>query len=194
MMSEHESLTNVVGRALRLVAYYGLADKLPYSPTPVLGGVGRVLRRRVSRGLFDSAGRGINVEHGAWFGSGRGVRIGAGSGIGLDCVIMGPVTLGENVMMGPRCLLVSWGHVTEDLDVPMSQQGMTEPRPIVIDDDVWIGGHVVVLPGVRIGTGAIIAAGSVVTSDVPPFAVVGGNPARILRHRSPHPTMKEGPA
>ena len=65
----------------------------------------------------------------------------------------------------------------------MCQQGYYEEKPIVIGDDVWIGGHVIVLPGVHIGTGAIVGAGAVVTKDVPDYAVVGGNPARIIKSR-----------
>lgn len=192
-MRRSPAARNSFERGLRLALYYGLADKLPYSPTPLLGAFSRTIRRHVTSRLFESHGDEINIERGAWFGSGKGVRIGARSGIGLDCVIMGPATLGENVMMGPRCLLVSWSHVTEDLDSPMSQQGMTPADPINVEDDVWIGGHVVVLPGVTVGTGAIVAAGSVVTKDVPPYAVVGGNPARVLGFRGGTNETKEEP-
>lgn len=178
-------------RGVRLALYYGVADKLPYSPTPIFGAFSRALRRRLTSRLFDAAGTDINVERGAWFGSGKGLRIGEGSGVGLDCVIMGPVSLGENVMMGPRCLLVSWGHRTKDLATPMSKQGMTPAAPITVEDDVWLGGHVVILPGVTVGTGSVVAAGSVLTKDVPPYAVVGGNPARVLRHRAGAPSQKQ---
>ncbi|WP_454085475.1 acyltransferase [Georgenia sp. Marseille-Q6866] len=168
---------------MRLALYYGFADKLPYSPTPIFGSLSRVVRRHLTSRLFDFAGAGVNVERGVWFGSGQGLSIGTGSGLGLDSVVMGPVSLGANVMMGPRCLLVSWGHNTADLTKPMSEQGMTPAQPITVEDDVWLGGHVVILPGVTVGTGAVVAAGSVVTKDVPQYAVVGGNPARVLRYR-----------
>lgn len=68
-------------------------------------------------------------------------------------------------------------------DVPMNQQGFQEEQPVIIDD-VWIGGHVIILPGVHIHRGAIIGAGAVVTKDVPEWAIVGGNPARIIGIRS----------
>lgn len=184
-------LPRTLERGLRLVLYYGIADKLPYSPTPILGSLSRGIRRRVTARLFDSASPDVNIERGAWFGSGKGLRIGAGSGLGLDCIIMGPVSLGENVMMGPRCLLVAWGHNTEDLTTPMSRQGMTPADPITVEDDVWLGAHVVLLPGVTVGTGAVVAAGSIVNKDVPPFAVVGGNPARVLRYRQRADTQKD---
>lgn len=65
----------------------------------------------------------------------------------------------------------------------MCEQGSTEERPVVIGNDVWIGGRVVILPGVRIGNGAIIGAGSVVTKDVADYDVVAGNHARIIKNR-----------
>nr|WP_276612123.1 DapH/DapD/GlmU-related protein [Kineococcus vitellinus] len=65
----------------------------------------------------------------------------------------------------------------------MNRQGFREDRPIVIEDDVWIGAGCIVLPGRRIGTGSIVGAGSVVVSDVPPWTVVAGNPARIVKKR-----------
>lgn len=170
-------------RGVRLAVYYGLVDRLPYSLTPIFGGVSRTIRSRLAAGVFDDAGANVNIERGAWFGSGKGIAIGAGSGIGLDCIVMGPATLGNNVMMGPRCLLVSSSHRIDDLIVPMNRQGMTPPDPIQIEDDVWLGGHCIILPGVTIGRGAVVAAGSVVTKDIPALAIVGGNPARIIRFR-----------
>ena len=65
----------------------------------------------------------------------------------------------------------------------MWQQGFTEVDPIVIEDDVWIGARVIILKGVTIGKGSIIGAGSVVTKDVEPYSIVGGNPAKLIRKR-----------
>lgn len=170
------------GRILRYTVYYGLADKLPYS-IAAGGGVAKRLRRWACAGLFDAAGSGINVEKGAFFGSGSGVRLGDRSGLGMDCIVTGTVTIGDDVMMGPRCTLISRDHVMSDLSVPMNRQGLTPDRPIVIGDDVWLGAGVIVLPGVTIGSHSVVAAGSVVTRDVPPAAVVGGVPARVLKYR-----------
>lgn len=172
-----------VGTVIRMLAYYGFADKLPYGPTAGLGRPARWVRRMITTAMFDDAGTEINVERGAWFGSGKGIRIGDRSGIGLDCLVMGTVTIGSDVMMGPRCLLVSETHRTTDVDRPMSTQGMGADVPIVIEDDVWLSGHVVVLPGVRIGRGSIVAAGAVVTEDVPPYSVVAGVPGKVVRSR-----------
>ena len=66
----------------------------------------------------------------------------------------------------------------------MNQQGASDFHPVNIGNDVWIGARVTILPGVKIGNGAIIGAGSVVTKDVPDFAIVGGNPARVIKYRN----------
>lgn len=90
---------------------------------------------------------------------------------------------GDNVMMAPDCIIYVRNHESSRLDIPMCEQGSTEERPVVIGNDVWIGGRVIILPGVKIGDGAIIGAGSVVTKDVSEYDVVAGNPARVIKDR-----------
>ena len=87
-------------------------------------------------------------------------------------------------MMGPHCTIYIRNHAFDRLDIPMCEQGFQSEKPIVIGNDVWIGGHVIILPGVQIGNGAIVGAGAVVTKNVPDYAIVGGNPARIIRYRN----------
>jgi maltose O-acetyltransferase len=65
----------------------------------------------------------------------------------------------------------------------MNRQGNTEKRPVEIGDDVWIGARAVLLPGVKVGDGAVIAAGAIVTKEVAPYTIVGGNPARVIKSR-----------
>ena len=65
----------------------------------------------------------------------------------------------------------------------MIQQGFENTKPVVIEDDVWIGGRVIILPGVHVGTGCVIGAGAVVTRDTPPYTIVAGNPAKIKKYR-----------
>ncbi|MEJ5944700.1 DapH/DapD/GlmU-related protein [Pseudokineococcus basanitobsidens] len=147
------------------------------------GSVGRRARLAACRRLFASCGEHVNVEQGAWFGSGRDVIIGHRSGIGKDALVMGPVTIGDDVMMGPRVLVLGRNHVVDDTARPMREQGLGEARPVVIEDDVWIGAGAVLLPGRRIGRGSVVAAACVVTKDVAPYSVVGGNPMRQIGHR-----------
>jgi maltose O-acetyltransferase len=170
-------------RMVKFAIYYGVADKLPYSLTAGLGPMAKRVRRWVAEDLFDHAGGRINIEKGAWFGSGRGISVGDRSGLGLDCLVMGPLTLGQDVMVGPRCMFISQAHNTGDVSLPMTDQGMAEDRPIVVEDDVWFGAAVIVLPGVRVGHGSVIGAGSIITKDVPPFACVAGSPARVVKYR-----------
>ena len=86
-------------------------------------------------------------------------------------------------MMGTNCIIYTVNHRFDNLTIPMRLQGNQASLPVIIDDDVWIGGRVTILPGAHIGKGSILAAGAVVTKDVPEFAVVGGNPAKIIKYR-----------
>lgn len=171
------------GRLIRLAAYYLFARHLPAS-SHRFGGWAQPVRRCVCRGLFRSCGRGVNIEKGAYFGDGSELEIGDHSGIGTGAWVSGPVSIGRDVMMGPEVLIITRNHRFDALDVPMRVQGWAEARPVVIGDDVWIGSRVIVLPGVSIGRGAILGAGAVVTRDVPDYAIVAGNPARIIRYRT----------
>jgi acetyltransferase-like isoleucine patch superfamily enzyme len=111
-------------------------------------------------------------------GKGAVLRIGKGTYLNRNTVVVA----NTRVEIGRNCR-ISWDVVIMDDDqhaVPGTDGG---PRPVVIEDDVWIGCRAIILKGVRIGTGAIVAAGAVVTKDVPPQAIVGGVPARVLSHR-----------
>lgn len=164
------------------VVYWLVGHHLPWSARPG-GQVARRFRGLLARQMLDRCGTNVDVNRGAWFGSGKGVELGDRSGIGLDCLIMGPVTIGDDVMMGPRCVILAQNHETSSVAEPMNAQGFQEERRVVIGDDVWIGAGATILPGRAIGSGSIVAAGSVVTRDVPPMAVVGGNPARVISYR-----------
>ncbi len=180
------SRSHDVAHALAYGAYYLLGRALPRSYAPG-GTFATRVRSAAARRMLDHAGPDINVEHGATFGSGRGVRLGARSGIGVDAELLGSVRIGDDVMMGPGCTFISRDHAFDDPSRPMNQQGLGQERTIVVEDDVWIAANVTVTAGVRIGQGSVIAAGSVVVRDVPRYAVVGGVPARVLRSRDAVP-------
>ena len=94
----------------------------------------------------------------------------------------GGITIGDHVLIGHRCTFFSDEHNFENPNELIWFQNRN-PAPIIVADDVYFGCNVVVLSGVTIGRGAVIGAGSVVTKDVPPLAIVGGIPARIIRYR-----------
>lgn len=106
------------------------------------------------------------------------------SGIGRGSIFFGPVEIGKYVMMGRNCLIHTQNHAFNRLDIPMCQQGGDEVKKVVIGDDVWIGDNVTILPGVKIGNGVIIGACAVVAKDVPDYAIVVGNPARVIKYRN----------
>lgn len=133
--------------------------------------------------MLDRCGVDVNIERGAWFGSGKGIEVGDRSDLGLDCLVIGALQVGDDVMMGPRCVILAGRHATGSVDRPMNTQGFLPDRPVVIEDDVWIGAGTTVLPGRRIGRGSIVGAGSVVTRDVEPWTIVGGNPAQVIGRR-----------
>lgn len=131
--------------------------------------------------ILSKCGKNVNIEKGAIFPS--SAELGDNSGIGIRAQINGKVIIGKNVMMGPDVCIYAINHAFNRVDIPMNFQGFAPEKPVVIGDDVWIGARVIILPGIRIGTGVVIGAGAVVTRDVPDYAVVGGNPARILKMR-----------
>lgn len=169
-------------RLLAVLGYYGFARRLPASDN-IFSKWTRPIRRVFCRQMFTSMGEQVNIEQGARFGTGENIEIGDCSGLGRNCLVSGKVKIGNSVMIGPDVMLLARSHRFDRTDIPMAAQGEGEMRPIVIHDDVWIGARALILPGVTVGEGAIVGAGAVVTKSVPPFAVVGGNPAKIIKWR-----------
>ena len=114
---------------------------------------------------------------------GKPVTIGKGCFIQQCCTFFGRggITIGNEVFIGPKVNLITINH-----DVNPENRNVTYGRPIVIEDKVWIGINSTILPGVKIGYGAIVGAGSVVTKDVPAMTIVAGNPARIIKRIFPN--------
>lgn len=108
------------------------------------------------------------------------VIIGHDTRIGLHNTVIGPVSIGSNVNLAQGVVVTALNHCFSDTSLRIDQQGI-ETKAIDIADDVWIGANAVILPGVSIGRHAVIAAGAVVTHDVPACSVVAGSPARVIR-------------
>lgn len=160
---------------------YCFAKKLPCSSSKINIGQ-KIIRRLLVKGYVDYVGKNVNIERNAKIGS--KVSIGDFSGIGINAKISSQVTIGKYVMMGPECIIYTDQHNFQNINIPMMFQGKTEKKPVVIGNDVWIGSRVTIMPGVKIGDGAVVGAASVVTKDVPDFAVVGGVPAHVIKYRN----------
>jgi len=173
-------------RIFWLIVYYAFARHLPKSTVPFLGTMAYRLRYRCAKHLFASCGESVNLEQGAYIGNGRFFHVGNHVGIGKDfCSHNRPLTIHDGLLMGENVLFLGGGHSFANPDVPIGSEPETcSNTPLEICGDVWIGARVIVLPGCkRIGAHSIIGAGAVVTHDVPDYAIVGGNPAKVIRMR-----------
>lgn len=139
----------------------------------------------VLRSVGAVVGKRITIYPGVWIFPGKGLTVGDDVDLALDVIITtnGEVSIGNRVLVGYRVQILSQNH-----NIPINRDrifgaGHTKAK-VTICDDVWIGANSIILPGVTIGEGAIVAAGSIVTKDVPPFSIVGGVPAKIIKNRS----------
>lgn len=137
-------------------------------------------RAQALRAVFGSTGDSVWVEPPLYVAYGSHTHLGTGvyANTGLTIIDDGEVRIGDRVMFGPHVTIATAGH---PLHPDTRAQGEQFSAPVLIEDDVWVGGNVSILPGVTIGRGSVIAAGAVVTADVPPMVVVGGVPARVLK-------------
>lgn len=108
------------------------------------------------------------------------IIIGNHTRIGLRNTIIGPVQIGNHVILAQNVVLSGLNHNYEDISLPIHLQGINV-APIIIEDDAWIAANSIITAGVTIGKHAIVAGGSVVTKNVPPYTIVAGNPAKIIK-------------
>jgi len=160
--------------------YLVIAKHLPVSYSKV-SFASKKIRYFCVKGFIDRIGKNVNIERGASFPP--SIKIGDNSGIGVNCSLYGPVIIGKNVMMAPEVNIFTKNHKFDRIDIPMCEQGNTDDYPVIIEDDVWIGSRVTILPGITIHKGAIVASCSVVTKDVEAFSIVAGNPAKQVKSR-----------
>lgn len=170
-------------KKLLLIAYYIFINKLP-STLMGVNFFSKSIRPFFLKFFFSSVGKEICIENNIYFGKGKDISIGDKSGIGINARLQGPLKIGNYVMMGPNVSIYTENHCTADINTPMMSQGFTDKKQVTIEDDVWIGINVTILPGVTIGKGSVLAAGAVVTKDVPSYTIVGGNPAKIIKRRA----------
>lgn len=137
-------------------------------------------RKELVQELFAEAGENAYVEPPFYCDYGRNTKVGKNFYCNYDCVFLdcGPITIGENVMFGPKVALYAVNH---PIDPEVRATNWDYPEPITIGNNVWIGGSTVVCPGATIGDNTVIGAGSVVTKDIPANVVAAGNPCRVIR-------------
>ncbi|MEJ2900877.1 acyltransferase [Pedobacter panaciterrae] len=151
-------------------------------------GAGSIIRRRNRMDVFPfnefSLGEKSIIEDFVTINNGVGnVLIGDNTIIGIGSVVIGPVEIGNNVMLAQNIVVSGLNHGYEDIDLPPSKQKEIRKK-ITICDDVWIGANSVITAGVKIGKHVVIGAGSIVTKDIPDYCVAVGNPARIIKKYS----------
>ncbi len=109
------------------------------------------------------------------------VMIGDHTRIGLHNTIIGPVKIGSHVNLAQGITVTALNHNFDDTEKRIDEQGVST-KPVTIEDDVWVGANAVILPGVTIGNHCVVAAGAVVTKDVPPHSLVAGVPAKVIKN------------
>lgn len=166
-----------------LFIYYAFAYYLPSSYSKFGGTFFNWIRIFCVKRIFKKCGKISTIDTHAYFGNGREVRIGDGSGIGANNHIPNNIIIGNDVMMGPDIYIASNNHSFDRLDIPMNKQGIKVAEPTVLEDDCWIGANVTILKGVTIGRGSVVAAGAVVTKSCMPYSIIGGVPARLIKKR-----------
>lgn len=164
-----ETLTAARGRAKRLTWRYHQLDPTDWDS-----------RTQILQELLGHLGEDSWIEPPFRCDYGTQISIGDHFFANYDCIFLdvAPITIGNQVMFGPRVCLYTAGHPR---DAATRNTGLEFGKPIAIGDDVWLGGNVVVLPGVTIGAGTVVAAGSVVRRDLPPHVLAAGNPCQVLR-------------
>ena len=134
--------------------------------------------------LFKKIGANVFIDMGCYFRYPKKISIGSNVSINRNCKIFGSyhirnaeIHIGDNVRIGPEVVIFGAGHDHSCIDLPDTAESVS------IEDNVWIGGNSTILQGVTIGNGSIVAAGSVVTRNIPPMKIVGGIPAKIIKER-----------
>lgn len=161
-----------------LCLYYGFARHLP---SRRFGG--KALRAWCCKHIFKHCGQNVNIKRGAKFGTGVGLSLGDNSDLGENCSVPSNLTIGHDVMMAPYCTILDRNHRYDNKDIPIRLQGNAERKPTIIEDNVWIGYQVLILPGRTIRNGSIIAGGCVLCKDFPSNSIIGGNPSKFIRSR-----------
>lgn len=129
--------------------------------------------------LLGCYSKGCYIEPPFYCDYGSNIFLGEGVYMNHNCVLLdcAPILMGKHVFLAPNVQIYTATHPTD----PILRRTVENTKPVIIGNDVWIGGGAIILPGITIGDGSTVGAGAVVTKDVPPYVVVAGNPARVIR-------------
>lgn len=185
MVPAHRKAASLMMRSPRRTAWW-VVYAVFASPLPSWSMTARRFRARAASRFCAGVHPTANINRNARLG--WAVTIGPNGGVGEGSVLSGEVHIGPHVTMGPMCYFLTGDHPVPG-DGGRFRDHRPTHAPIVIEEDAFIGGRVIVLPGVRIGRGAAVGAGAVVTKNVAPGAVVVGNPAREIRRRDVPPAQ-----
>ena len=148
------------------------------------GALGMFLRLVIYKIVFKSMGKNVTIQEKFKVVRPENIEIGNNTGINYGAYIeaIGGIRIGSWVRIGPNVTLLTANHNMIKKDLKIKQQG-SYSKKIEIGDDVWIGCNVIILSGITVGNGAVIGAGSVVTKDIPEYAIAVGNPAKVIKYR-----------
>ena len=137
-------------------------------------------RKALLKKILGKTGEDLWIEQTFWCDYGYNISVGENFYMNHNCIILdcAKVEFGDNVFIAPNCGFYTAGH---PLDYERRNKGLEYAKPIKVGNNVWIGGNVVVLPGVTIGDNVVIGAGSIVTKDIPSNVVAVGNPCRVIK-------------
>lgn len=171
-----DAMTSVCG-----VLPASFRSKLLIRRRNAVGNLGLVSRYCLTKSLAKGVGENVSIQPGAYIFNVQSLTVGNNVSIHPMCYIeaYGGIEIGNDVSIAHCVTIMSVNHGYKDLTIPIKDQPL-DPRPVCVKDNVWIGSHVVVLGGVTVGEGAVIAAGAIVTKDVPPYSVVAGVPAKVI--------------
>lgn len=167
-------------KKVKLILYYLIFSNLPSYWWPG-GKVFNKLRIQILKGIV-KIGKGSRIQKSVYIGSGNNISIGDKCQIN-EKVRLDNVSIGNNVMIARECIVLGKLHEMDATDVPMSEQGRFVPEKTIIEDDVWLGLRVMVLPGIKIARGSVIGAGALLSKSTEPYGVYGGIPAKLIRFR-----------
>ena len=168
-----------------LALYYGIAQYLPNSYARLGGNLSNKIRIALCKVIFKKCGHVRTINRRVDFGSGRNIEMGDESGIGTRTRIPSNTIIGNHVILSRDCLIWAQNHRYDRIDIPINDQGMMPPQQTIIEDDCWIGLRCILTPGRHVSKGTLVAMGSVLSKDFPPYSVIGGAPAKLIKSRLP---------